>query len=628
MATNLINFKQIQDGALVSDAVKEWLKSGYPAKDVVTKIVKTPAYTPTAEELAAGKTATPAVYFNVEELLAELKKVTDTVLGDGDQSISQMIDAAKKEVQDDLDVFKAKKIRDYFKLTGFIDHDGTVTLNDPIDRNDATYLKEAAQGIHRNETLGIYDLDVAKAYNVYYEDNTPVRDKDGNNVTLTFKKAGVIEGIGKGVTDAVLQQALAKDPGFKYGSIVSDTPHLRDTKVSLHSVENVDETLNAAREIQLAHKNIAPGTLRVLHQHQYYVPGEHGPSLVNEWHDANVDHVSVVDKNKELNLPASSYYFNGAAGRILFKQDMSEAFKISYQYRMTDITFTQDTEDKRKIKLFPVGSWALKDLNENFLLDNNELNLVAYSQAIDKIVEDLRGDEQLIDYITSLLSTQEVQNAIVARTEELNRQANNNKLELYNRDIDLENTMRDLGYEIDQLAKIKNNANKIDELTVTVAKADGGQTEFNLKKVPNKKPVVLWINGVRYLEGKHFTVDRARTVLVGTDKKITAAPQLVWTFNKKAGGFDICLEDNFDMQAQYDLVTSVASVPKLPYYTMNTMNNATAAEEAKKKAYEEARALAQKAGTTLPDNYIDLNDRPYNNDLSGNGTPDETVLKV
>ena len=638
MAANLINFKQIKDGALVADAVKNWLKSGFPADQVSTEIVKTPAYVPTDAEKAAGAVAKDAEYYTVEEMLESLKKLTDTALGNGSKSVMQMIEDAKKEVQGDLDKLKAQKVRDYVKMTGIIDHDGTVTLNDPIDRDSAAYQKEAMLGLHDGETLGVQDLDANKAYNLYYEDNTPVRDKKGNNVTLTFKKLGNnVDGIGTGLTEVRLAQEKNLDASFdKYGSIVSDSPYVRDTKVTPHKVVNVVQQLKGTREIQLSHQNVARGSLKVLHTHDYYEPTEHdGPVLVTKAHDANLDHldvktlgVAVVEKNKKLNLPKSAYFFNGAAGRILFKQDMTDTFTISYEYETTDVVFAKDTRDGVKIKLFPIGTYSLNKLDQNFLLDNNEVNLIAYSKAIDEIVAKLAEGGAFSEYIASLLSTQEVQNAVIARTEEMTRQAQMDKLELYNHDAELENAMRDLAYEVDQLNALHQNANKIDNLEVTVSKKDdkAGQIDFTLRQIPDKHPVVLWINGVRYFEKKHFVVNRTRTIQVGAAGTGAAAPQLSWTFTESNGGFNLYKEDEFDIEAQYNVRTEIAPVIPAPYYTLQTMEDRTAERAAKAQEWKEAVALAQKNGTTPPAKFQYMNQRPYNKDLIDANGADRTIL--
>ncbi len=642
MATNLINFKQIKDGSLVADAVKLWLTSGYPADKVNTKIIKTPAYVPTPEEAAAGRKPEKEVYYTVEELLADLKKTTDTVLGDGDMSISQMIDAAKKEVQTDLNKLKNKKIRDYVKMTGIINHDGTVILNDPIDRNSASYQKEVMLGLHDGETLGVKNLDMGRSYELYYADNTPVRDKNGNNVTLTFKKNGNGEGVGTGYTEVELAKKKKDDPTFsKYGSIVSDAPYIRDTKVTPHVVEQYVVTQKGSRELQLPHRNIASGSLKVMHEHDYYVtpynqwgnPGN--PELRKGMHDASIDHygdsrlrADAVKANEKINAPKADYFFNAPAGRILFKHDVDETFTIDYTYETTDIAYVQDTVDKREIKLFPIGTYALDSLDENFLLDNNELNLIAYSKAIDEIVRRLRENDAITEYIASVLATQEVQSAIIERTEQITAQAKADKLELYNHDIDIQNLVRDVAYEVDQLASLNKNADKIDVLEVTISEEDNkdGQIDFRLREIPDKKPVILWINGVRYIENKHFTVDRNRTVIVGDSKQVVPAPQLTWTFTDAKGGFNLYKEDEFDIEAQYNIRTEVAAISPLPYYTEASLELAADDRKMKEEQWKEAVELAKEAGTTPPDRYEFLNARPYNNDLIKAKSADDTYL--
>lgn len=618
----LINLTQIKNGATIKDLVKKWEKGEFPANKVLTTIVK---HKPTEEEISAGASKDPT-YWNAEELFENLKSTVDSALGTGDKSVITLIDEAKKEVQNNVDAINNRKFSDYVKMTGIIDHDGRVTLNDPVNRDDATYQKEALAGLHENETLGVYDIDTGRDYVLYYDDNMPVRGKDGGNVTLRFVHTGpTYPGIGTGLTDALLAEEKKKNAKFSaYGSLVSDVPHIHDVVDSHKAVVLEGQELKKGREIILPNTNIVKGSLQVLHKHEYYVPGDGGPSLVSNWHDASIFHwegtTDAAKKNKELfdagKIYAEDYYFNGASGKILFKQDVTDTFNISYEYHDAKTGYVPDTRDGVAIKLFPVGTWSFEKLGKDYLLDNAELNLVAYNQALDELATKIASDEGLMEYVLSLVGTTEIQKALIAATEGITKQAETDKLDAFNHDVDIQNQLADVAYEVDQLVNLHVKQDRLDALKITVTD-DAPQTVFDLSKVPSKKLVVLWINGVRYLENIHFTVDRDRKVSVGTSGREKAAPQLTWTFTAEKGGFDITKDDGFDLIAQYDLVSTKSSVVPMPYYTVETLNDKKAAEAKRKADYDAAVEAAKAAGTVPPAPYADLTARPYDRDVFG-----------
>jgi hypothetical protein len=65
-----------------------------------------------------------------------------------------------------------------------------------------------------------------------------------------------------------------------------------------------------------------------------------------------------------------------------------------------------------QVKVFPVGSFTFSSLQPDFLLNNEELNLVVYQDAIDQIVTDLSANANLVNQIMALVGTQTVQNQI------------------------------------------------------------------------------------------------------------------------------------------------------------------------------------------------------------------------
>ena len=63
-------------------------------------------------------------------------------------------------------------------------------------------------------------------------------------------------------------------------------------------------------------------------------------------------------------------------------------------------------------KVFPVGTWTLETLPADALLDNNEMQLIAYDQALQKVIIQLAADKNLIDRITAAVGSQAITDAV------------------------------------------------------------------------------------------------------------------------------------------------------------------------------------------------------------------------
>lgn len=68
-------------------------------------------------------------------------------------------------------------------------------------------------------------------------------------------------------------------------------------------------------------------------------------------------------------------------------------------------------------KVFPVGTWTLETLPADALLDNNEMQLIAYDQALQKIIIQLATDKNLINRITEAVGETAIQDAVKDVTE-------------------------------------------------------------------------------------------------------------------------------------------------------------------------------------------------------------------
>lgn len=74
------------------------------------------------------------------------------------------------------------------------------------------------------------------------------------------------------------------------------------------------------------------------------------------------------------------------------------------------------------IKFFPVGTFTLDTLSEDYMLDNQELQLLSYDQAINKIITNLAQDQSLIDKISTLVGEEAVAEQIKKKTDALQNQ--------------------------------------------------------------------------------------------------------------------------------------------------------------------------------------------------------------
>ena len=65
-----------------------------------------------------------------------------------------------------------------------------------------------------------------------------------------------------------------------------------------------------------------------------------------------------------------------------------------------------------EFKIFATGTWTLENIPSNAFLDNNELQMIAYEQAINKIVVQLAKDSDLITAIRQAIGPTAIQNAV------------------------------------------------------------------------------------------------------------------------------------------------------------------------------------------------------------------------
>lgn len=321
-------------------------------------------------------------------------------------------------------------------------------------------------------------LTTGVAYNVYDDNNLPVIDKNKANVTVTFNSDST--------------------------RVLSALPAVENKVVTTPSI--VDESVTIAADgitLQLANERIVEGSV-------------------------------VVKDSASVLIAASNYYVNDVSGGIVFKATHTGSYKVSYQHTVTNFTYTeQATQSTLTWKVFPVGVFKFSELSNDYLLDNDELNLIYYNNALNNLTDQVAKSTDIVNEIIQTLGTTGIQNALLALTNGLNSTIATNTANITTNTNDIATNA----------AKIDNVLNeKNDQFAPTAI-----TTDFSLSAVPLNK-VKCYINGMLYKEGSHFTVDR--TTIVST--KYT--PKLTWTFTLANGGFD--LDSNYDIEAYYIQDTS------------------------------------------------------------------------
>lgn len=124
-----------------------------------------------------------------------------------------------------------------------------------------------------------------------------------------------------------------------------------------------------------------------------------------------LDNNSVIDENGEqITINLADGTLSGFPCEV--DKEASAAGTTVYKKR------TESFE----IKFFPVGTFTLDTLSEDYMLDNQELQLLSYDQAINKIITDLAQDQSLIDKISKLVGEEAVAEQIKEKTDALQNQ--------------------------------------------------------------------------------------------------------------------------------------------------------------------------------------------------------------
>lgn len=267
----------------------------------------------------------------------------------------------------------------------------------------------------------------------------------------------------------------------------------------------------------------------------------------------NVDNTSVLDATgAQLTFTPSTGKFSG----------VPSVLDVSASKAKTDGTMVYAPLNKTfSFKVFPVGTWKFSELPTDAMLDNDEMQLIAYDQAINKIVVELASDKDLMDSIKALVGTTAVQTQITTITDALKAKLQTNIDKKVDKDAIVKAVSTDsttasdtnvpsdkaVGtYVTNSIDTVKNTLSTVDtnlaerisavEKMVApidekfaidaTATAAAPKTTFALTQKPNDVLVKAIINHMVYVEGEDFTVAR-------DTKTVT------WTLTAAHQGFDI-----------------------------------------------------------------------------------------
>lgn len=245
------------------------------------------------------------------------------------------------------------------------------------------------------------------------------------------------------------------------------------------------------------------------------------------------DNRAVFDENgKQLKYDFYSNEFSGVPSVLdVEASKAAEGDTIIYKPLAGDFEF----------KVFPKGEFTLKTLPNDFLLDNSELQLVAYDEVINKIIVELSKDSDILETVQAAVTDEainakinEIFGVIVQRINALEENALTSK--------DIAKEIRDQASAVDtkvasekavadalasfskfdgldsKITTISERVSGVEALIVPVKESfqiEGTvpTTTFSLTQVPNNMEVQALVNGVMYLENDAFTIDRENKML-------------------------------------------------------------------------------------------------------------------
>ena len=112
--------------------------------------------------------------------------------------------------------------------------------------------------------------------------------------------------------------------------------------------------------------------------------------------------VLLNERGEQLIVDMTTGAFNGTPS-VIDADASAKSTDGSFVYKVATIS---------KVKVFPAGEWKLSDLPAEALLDNNEIQLIAYKQALNKVIVELAKDKGIIDAVKTQIGTKAVQDQL------------------------------------------------------------------------------------------------------------------------------------------------------------------------------------------------------------------------
>ena len=172
--------------------------------------------------------------------------------------------------------------------------------------------------------------------------------------------------------------------------------------------------------------------------------------------------------------------------------------------------YTGDAEE-------PVKEYKLFELPEDALLQNDELDITAYQNALDALTDKLAANRKIIEAVKELISNKSVQDSIDEAIAEIEATLalKGDKSVVEKADADL----KILDTKIEELED-----STLVEIQDVIALGET-QAALPLSDSPEAQEVRLYINGAVYYENDDFTVDRKAKTLTWTlaDFELTSA---------------------------------------------------------------------------------------------------------
>lgn len=119
--------------------------------------------------------------------------------------------------------------------------------------------------------------------------------------------------------------------------------------------------------------------------------------------------VLLNEKGEQLTVSLADGSFNGTPSVV------DEAASA----KMADGSMVYKAAAVTAVKVFPQGEWTLETLPADALLDNNEMQLIAYETALNKLVVELAKDQSLIEDVKTKIGEKAVSDQLDAKVKDL-----------------------------------------------------------------------------------------------------------------------------------------------------------------------------------------------------------------